>query len=234
MMKKQSGFLRSLPMEAVQRGILYTVGLVLVGVALTGWASASIRVVMITAAVLLLASGAWDVLRYVREAPAEARKNQRFARGLMAAVISVLMLVYGDQLGAWLPIVLASLLFFVAAIRCQSALDLKRAGAQRWLPFLVLAGVITLAAALMLALNLDADWKLRIVGVFALADAVADAIARLMLWQLDKKSRKREESAEGPDQRAEAVQQPEAPAAAQTAAETASQVNQQNEASTDA
>lgn len=189
--KKQAGARKSrlnLPLELVQRGFLYTLAALAMGVALAFWPLESVGVSYTLAAAGIMLLGLWRLWKYfVVDDAAEGMEHQEFASGLILVAGGILLLVYRARLADLLPVIIGLVLLVLAAIRAQAAIDLKRLGARLWVMPLVLACLHLAGGLVVLIFPLEKQVSLTILGALLLAEALCDLWCRLMMRHLEKK-----------------------------------------------
>ena len=216
--------LLNLPLELVQRGFLYTLACLALGIALAFWPGASVEISYTLAAVGIIALGVWRIWKYfVIDEYEEGREHQELASGLILLAGGILLLVYRGLLVDMLPVIIGMVLLVLTAIRAQAAVDLKRMGDGVWYIPLVMS-VLHLAGSLVVLLaGLEKEAYLTVLGALLIAEAVCDLWCRLRVRHFEKKKEKeaaearkaeaekaRENPAGKPEKAPGAVDQPEA------------------------
>ncbi len=173
--------IRNLPREAVQRGYLYTLLALVLGVVLLISPDKSVWFVYGTAAGGLILLGLWRVWKYFRiDDTEEGKEHQVLSQGLVLAMGGILLFIYMHRTAELLPVIVGAVMLFIAAIRTQAAVDLKRAGARPWFAPLIAAGLFALCGVLVLAIGFEQHVFMIMLGVVLVAEAVCDFLCRLL------------------------------------------------------
>ena len=123
----------NLPLELVERGFLYTLACLALGIALAFWPEASVGISYTLASAGIIVLGLWRIWKYlVIDEYDEGMEHQELASGLILAAGGILLLVLRGELAVLLPRIVGMVLLVLAAIRVQAAVDLKRMGDKVW------------------------------------------------------------------------------------------------------
>ena len=183
--QKRVDSVKSLPARFVKAGYLYTVTMFLLGVVLTFWPTESVWIVYRVSAVLLMALGAIRVFKYFRSTAHEAHEHLVFARGAILVLAGILLLIYRYALVDLVPVIVATVLLFVACVRTQAALDLKCFRHRLWFICLAAAGIQVLLGLLSVLLVMPLiSTVLIFCGVGLLIEAFTDLYARIVTGRL--------------------------------------------------
>lgn len=179
--------LLNLPLELVQRGFLYTLACLALGIALAFWPGASVEISYTLAAVGIILLGIWRIWKYfVIDEYDEGREHQELASGLILLAGGILLLVFRGEVKAMLPVILGMVLMVFTAIRVQAAVDLKRMGDKVWWIPLVMAVLHLAGGLVVLMASLERDVVLTILGALLMAESLCDLWCRLRVRHFEK------------------------------------------------
>ena len=179
--------IQSLPMRLVKAGYLYTLAMLALGIVLTFWPTESVWWVYRVSSVLLMAVGVVRIIKYFRSNAEEAHEHMIFARGAILVLGGILLLIYRYALVDLVPVLVATVLLFVACIRTQAAFDLKCYRHRLWFVCTIVAGIQSLLALLSVLLVMPLiSTVLIFCGVGLLLEGLADLYTRIVVGKLRK------------------------------------------------
>ncbi len=183
----KKSLIRNLPLEAVERGFLYTLGVFVLGIVLLIWPGKSVWFVYCTAAVAMILLGAWRIRKYFAvDSAEEGREHQVFAQGLVLAIGGILLLVYMQRMAEWIPVLAGAAMLFIAAIRVQAAVDVKRLGFGLWYIPLCTAIATAVCGATVLVFHIQQDANMIMLGALLVLEALCDLTCRLVIRSFEK------------------------------------------------
>ena len=173
-------------LELVKKGWLYALLCLVLGLLLVIWPGQTVWGVYFTAAAVLLLLAGLRIFRYFRTEAIEAHRRLTFASGGLLAVLGILMVVYRERLGAWLPELAGIGLLAVCCIRSQVSIDMKRRAFARWWWALIAAGLVLVCAVLCMAASFELNVKLILAGSALLLESAAHVLCTLWFSRTDR------------------------------------------------
>ena len=179
--------LLNLPLELVQRGFLYTLACLALGIALAFWPGASVEISYTLAAVGIIVLGVWRIWKYfVIDEYEEGLEHQELASGLILLAGGIMLLVFRGEVETMLPTIIGMVLMVLTAIRVQAAVDLKRMGDRVWYIPLAMAVLHLAGSLVVLIAGLEKNAFLTVLGALLLAEALCDLWCRLRIRRFEK------------------------------------------------
>ena len=161
--------------------LVFTLAVIAFGVVLMIWPQVADTYLLIAIGILLILSGAWQMLRYFRAKGRARLESNDFALGLSWIALGALIVFARVEFGALLAYLFGLVLIIAAAFQVQSALRLRYMHFEKWAYHLI--GVaISLGFGLLIMLDpFLATW---VIGLALVIEGILYLLSRIYFNRL--------------------------------------------------